>query len=307
MTVPPLHPNGHTEREQGFILIAVLWILGALATLAIVYSYYQREAALNVVNHVEQIQARALAAAGVELAAYQLMAQPGAQPLAGRFDFQQGDATVTVDYRSENSRIDLNFAPPQILAGLFTGLGVDSDSALRYADHIAAWRTPLAKGANDTEAAFYQAAGKNYGPRHGAFQGVYELGLVADIPPLLIDRVLPYLTVYSGRPEINALSATSQVLAAIPGLTPERLQLLLNLRAGPQDVLRAQIGSSASYITLEASPANRVTVNSQFPNGDLIRSEAVVLLLDNDQQPYKVLSWRDGESLNGEHGSVETP
>ena len=59
-----LRPDGDDRHEQGFILVAVLWILGALATLAVVYSFYQREAALDLVNHNEQIQARALAVWG---------------------------------------------------------------------------------------------------------------------------------------------------------------------------------------------------------------------------------------------------
>lgn len=303
-----LRPDDDDKREHGFILVAVLWILGALATLAVVYSFYQREAALAVVNHDEQIQARALAVSGVELAAYQLTARPDQQPLSGRFSFQQGNATIMVEYRCEDSRIDLNFTPQQVLAGLFTGLGVDPDSAMTYANRIVAWRTPLTNGASDAEAAFYQGADKNYGPRHGPFQDIHELGLVADIPPQLIDRVLPYLTVYSGRPEINVLGAASQVLAALPGLTPERLQLLLSLRAGsPQDVMRAQFGTATSYVTLEPSPANRVTVSVRFPTGDQIRSEAVILLLDSDQQPYSVLSWHDGESLNGARDRAETP
>jgi general secretion pathway protein K len=308
MTMASLRQDRDDNREHGFILVAVLWILGALATLAVVYSFYQREAALDVVNHDQQIQARALAVSAVELAAYQLTSHPDAQPLTGRFTFQQGSATITAEYRSEDSRIDLNFAPVQVLAGLFTGLGVDADSALTYAGHVAAWRTPLPNGADDSEAAFYQAAGKNYGPRHGPFQDVNELGMVAEVPPLLVDRVLPYLTVYSGRPEVNVLGAAPQVLAALPGLTPERLQLLLSLRTGsPQDVMRAQFGSATSYVTLEPSPANRVTVSVRFSTGDEIRSEAVILLLDSDRQPYSVLWWHDGESSNGARGSAGTP
>ena len=303
-----LRPDGDDRREQGFILVAVLWILGALATLAVVYSFYQREAALDLVNHDEQIQARALAVSGVELAAYRLTSRPDEQPLSGRFSFQQGSATISVEYRCENSRIDLNFAPQQVLAGLFMALGVDSDSAITYANRVVAWRTPLTNGQSDPEAAFYQGADRNYGPRHGPFQDVHELGLVADIPPQLIDRVMPYITVYSGRPEVNVLGAASQVLAALPGLTPERLQLLLSLRAGsPQDVMRAQFGTATSYVTLEPSPANRVTVSVRFPNGDQIRSEAVILLLDSDKRPYSVLWWDDGESSSGRRVSAGTP
>jgi general secretion pathway protein K len=87
------------------------------------------------------------------------------------------------------------------------------------------------------------------------------------------------------------------VLAALPGLTPESLQLLLALRANnPADVLKAPLGVAASYLTLQASKTDRVTVDVQFLFGHRIRSQAVIFLLDDDRLPYRVLSWRDDET-----------
>ena len=44
--------------EAGFIIVPVLWIMATLATLAIIYSLYVREAALNFVSHDEHLQSR---------------------------------------------------------------------------------------------------------------------------------------------------------------------------------------------------------------------------------------------------------
>lgn len=287
--------------QRGFIIVAVLWILAALATLALIYSVYAREAALNFVVHDERLQAEALAESGVELAAYQLTAQPNLQPLQGHFSFQQGSAAVSVKFRCENSLIDLNFAPQQVLSGLFVGVGVQPDDALAFANRIIAWRTPLRPGTSDPEAAAYKAAGKPYGPRHGPFQDPNELGLVAGLPTALIDRVLPYLTVYSGRPEVNVLAAPPQVLAALPGLTPDRLQLLVNLRANaPQDVMRAQLGMTQSYVTLDPSRANRVTVDVQLHSGRHVRTQATIFLVPGDTEPYRILAWRNDVPSNND-------
>jgi general secretion pathway protein K len=285
--------------HPGFIIVAVLWILAALATLALIYSVYARETALNFVSHDERLQAEALAESGVELAAYELTAQPNLQPLDGHFSFRQGSAAVSVKFRCENSQIDLNFAPKQVLAGLLISVGVQPDDAAAFADRIIAWRTPLAPGASDAEAAIYEAAGKPYGPRHGPFQDPNELGMVAGLPAEVLDRVLPYLTVYSGRPEVNVLAAPPQVLAALPGLTPDRLQSLVNLRANaPQDVMRAQLGMTQSYITLDPSKANRVTVDVQLHSGRRIRTQAIIFLVPRDTEPYRVLSWRSDVPWN---------
>ena len=51
-------------------------------------------------------------------------------------------------------------------------------------------------------------------------------------PPLLLERALPFVTVYSGQPEINVLTAPIEVLAAMPGLTPEMLHNYMTTRTG---------------------------------------------------------------------------
>ncbi len=291
--IPPPKPCGAPTQSAGFIIVAVLWILGALATLAVIYSLYVRETAVEFVTHDERLQAQALAMSGVELAAYQLTAEPRTPPLQGQFVFEEGSATLAVSFRTENSRIDLNFAPKELLAGLLNGLGVEGDNALTYADRIIAWRTPLKSGQSDSEAALYQAAGKSYGPRHAPFQHPDELALVVDIPASLVDRILPYVTVYTGQPEVNVLVAPPQVLAALPGMTPERLQLLLTLRQGSPQDLAAQLGALPPDMTLQGSRANRVSIDIQFRSGRRMHAEAVILLVGTDTEPYRVLSWSD--------------
>jgi len=263
----------------------------------VIYTLYVNETAAAFADHNERLQAQALATSGLELAAYRLTEIPNQRPSLGRFSFRQGSAAVTVVFSAENGRIDLNFAPKEILAGLFSGLGAAADTALFFADRIIAWRKPLASGASDPEASVYQESGLIYGPRHGPFQSVDELGLVPGMPIQFVDRALPYLTVYSGRGEVNVLSAPPAVLAALPGLTPDRLQMLVTERSGavPQDVMRAQLGLAANYITLQPTAANHVIVDMQFRSRRRVRAEAVIFVLDKDSEPYRVLSWRDEE------------
>lgn len=287
--------------EAGFIIVPILWIVASLAALAIIYSLYARETVLNFVDHDEQVQAEALAEAGVELAAYQLTSRPKFQPLQGKFSFRQGSAAVTVGFRSENSLIDLNFAPKDVLTGFFVGIGIQPKQAVWYAERIIAWRSSIIPAASNAEAALYQQAGLDYGPRHGAFQETTELGLVGGLPPALVDRVLPYFTVYSGQPQINVLAAPPPVLAALPGLTAQRLQLLLSIRGNaPDDIMRAQLGMTQSYITITPSGANRVSVDVQFLSGRRAHTQADIYLLPHDNKPYRVLSWSENPRWRSE-------
>jgi general secretion pathway protein K len=296
------------HRNDGFIVVAVLWMLGALATLAVIYSLYVKQTAGAFLDHNERLQAQALAMSGIELAVYRLTERPGPHPSSGRFGFRQGSAAVGVTFTAENGRVDLNFGAKNLLAGLFTALGANSDTAAKFADRIDAWRTPVAPGATDTETPLYQSAGKTYGPRHAQFQSTDEIGLVTGMPPAFVDRALPYLTVYSGHGEINVLSAAPAVIAALPGMTPDRLQLLLGASAASQNDIRAQLGPTAQFVTTEPSAANRVTVDMQFSSGRHIQAQAVVLIAAKDTEPYRILSWRDEElAANVSGGSAGSP
>src|SRR4030081_1677050 len=126
------------QNANGFILVAVLWIIAALATLATIFSIYVINTATAFTVHDERLQAEGCARAAIELAVYQLTANPqGAQatqaaqpaqpaqapqaaeapqavqgaPTRGRFVFRIGNAQVTTDFNSETARIDLNAAP----------------------------------------------------------------------------------------------------------------------------------------------------------------------------------------------------
>jgi general secretion pathway protein K len=279
--------------SDGFIVVAVLWILAALATLALTYGVYVNATAFALADYDVRLQAQELAMAGVELAVYKLTQNPNARPPQGRFAFRLGNAQVAVDFRSESGRIDLNFAPKQLLVGLFAVLGYEEETAEDFADRVIAWRTP-ASGVADSEAFLYRTAGKSYGPRRGPFQHVNELGLVLGMTPDLVEHALPYVTVYSGQAEVNVFNAAPEVLATLPGLTPARIQLLLAQREGaPQDIVNAHLGMAAQYVTAQSSKANRITVDVRFAGNRRMRSEAVVLVPDDDVDPFRVLSWRD--------------
>ena len=283
--------------SDGFILVAVLWILGALAVLASIYAMYVANTAIAVAVNDDAIQSEALVSASIELAAHRLLAAPAEnRPTRLAFNFRMGNANVAVDVRSEAARLDLNAAPRELLAGFFVALGAHPNDALQYADRIVGWRTTPSADSQDTEASLYGAAGLSYGPRGAPFAHVGELWLVLGLPPAMVERAMPYVTVFSGREDINVLDAAPQLVAALPGMTPERLNSFLGERATlPQGGGRSaltQLGSARTSATTEGSNAARVTVRLNFDNGRRMVSEAVILI-DGGNEPFRVLSWQD--------------
>jgi general secretion pathway protein K len=199
-----------------------------------------------------------------------------------------------VTFRSEAARVDLNAAPRSLLAGLIVGIGANPSDAASYVDRIIAWRTPTEAADDDPENSFYRTSGASYLPRHAPFPQAEELWLVRGIPPLVIEKMLPFVTVFSNLASINVLDAAPQVLAALPGMTPGSLQEVLALRADPNadpNAVRAAAGGEGA--TLDGSKAYRLTVQATSGTGVGSAADVVILLLDGGAEAYRVLSWRN--------------
>ena len=293
---------GDQRGERGFIVVAVLWILAALATLATIFSMYVINTAIAFAVHDERLQAEALARAAIELSVYQIAVNPQAPPSRGTFRFRIANADVNAEFKSETARIDLNTAPKELLAGLFATIGAQRGAADYYADRIIGWRAPPSEDNRTDEAGLYRAAGLPYGPRGAPFPHIGELALVHSIPDLLIEKALPFLTVYSGQPQINIFNAAPQVVAALPGMDAARLNAVLVQReAGPQNAegLLAMLGPAQTLANTQSNKALRVTARIAFDSGQRMTTEAVIFLLDDGPQPYRVLTWRDDMDDSG--------
>jgi general secretion pathway protein K len=282
-------------NARGFIVVAVLWILAALSALVLIYLTYVTNTAVVVAAGTDRVQGEALITAGVELAAFQLLnARESVRPTSGTFNARVGAGRVAVTFRSEAARIDLNAAPKSLLAGLIIGLGANPSDAASYAERIMAWRTPTESSEDDPENSFYRTSGAPYLPRHAPFPQVEELWLVRGIPPLVIEKMLPFVTVFSNLASINVLDAAPQVLAALPGITPGSLQELLALRADPNvDPRSVRAAAGGEGATLDGSKAYRLAIQATSGTGARSAADVVILLLDGGAEPFRVLSWRN--------------
>jgi general secretion pathway protein K len=309
-------PVRHTasSSQGGFIIIAVLWILVALSTFATIFSLYLSNSARALGATDTGVQVDALVSASLELTAYQLLrADEKDLPAQGSFRFRMDNAEALVTFTSEAARVDLNAASKEMLAGLFEVLGAEQKAAGELASRIVGWRTASKPGAADDEGALYLAAGLNYSPRQAHFAHVNELSLVLGASPALVERALPYLTVFSKSADVDVLIAPPEVIAALPGMTPEVLNDFLKQRPSlphDQKAIAAALGATKIPATLPETRAFRVLTALRFDNGRRTSSEAVILLSsakgsdkanasasdkskDEDKGPYSILSWQD--------------
>jgi general secretion pathway protein K len=289
-------PCKAATSEHGFVIVAVLWIIAALSALAMIFAVYLSNSAQALAVNDAGLQAEALVSASIELTAYQLfLAGDKERPLQGSFHYRLDHAETLVSFVSETARIDLNLAPKDLLANLLSGLGADPEDAGRDADRIIGWRTPPKADATDDEGALYRAAGLTYSPRQAPFAHANELALVVGLPPALVERALPFVTVFSGQPKINPLVAPPEVIAALPGMTPSGLKEFLRERpALPTDTaaIATALGPAQVGATIEKSDFFRILTTVKFDNGRQTSSE-VVIKLGGEADPFRVLSWQD--------------
>jgi general secretion pathway protein K len=293
MSRPSSKPNdAGGESQRGFILVAVLWILSALAVLSAVYSVYVSNAAVAAHVTDDGVNAEAAVRAGVELAAYelsaaqessgpaqQLAAAPeSSRPAQGRFAFRLGRSMIKVSYIAEGARIDLNAAPKKLLAGLFEGIGAKPEDADTFADRVVGWRKKADGDGQDAEAEIYKSQGYSYAPREAPFQNTLELSLVAGIPKHIVERVVPLVTVYSGSAQID-------VRVASPA---QRAQG----KSDGQSLLKL-LGPASSNASVTPGKATRVLINVRLGNGRDVSAEVVIVTLQDGDEPFRVLSWSD--------------
>ncbi len=286
--------NGFYPNQRGTILVVVLFLAALLGVFAAVAATIMNAAADSSRSFAEDLRAKEAMRAAIE----QVVAQTGngLQQTRGLAAVRLAKAQVALTVRDEASRIDLNKAKPELLAGIFRVAGVEDKDAAAYAARIVDWRDEDDKPSPNggAERGAYRSAGRVDGPRNGPFLHVSELALVLGIPPRVAAAVAPYMTVSSGREQINPMIADPPVLLALPGVNPGRIRDFLERREQPgaaMEDLISRLGSVEDFVTSEPGLAVRFDGLVRLGPGSQRRFEVVVGVLEGDKEPYRILAW----------------
>jgi len=226
--------TGQHRGQKGLALVSVLWLLLLLSVMASGTLRDSRTRTFGVRNGLEATKARLLADAGVQRALLALL--DGEQEATWRSDgtpylWRFADGEVRISIRDEAGRIDLNQAPPRLLAGLFLAAGIEPRQATALADSVADFRDDnhlrRLNGAEDED---YGSAGVSWGAKDAPFDRVAELRQVLGMTPSLFERIEHSLTVRSARPSIDPWTAPRLALLAVPGLDPAAVEAFLERR-----------------------------------------------------------------------------
>lgn len=245
--------------RDGFILISVLGALIVLAGLVGAVSYLVRTAVVGAAAVKQDLTADALTRSGIELAGYELfmLRRPAASVNAQRI--RLNDGVVTLFARAESGRIDLNGAPPELLASAWASIGAPGMRPETFAARVVDYRDEDEEPSKDggAEAAQYAAAGPNRLPANAPFEQVDELQNVLGVTLSAARALAPLMTVHNPAGKLSVFETSPAVLRALPG-GASLVDRVASIRARPpQDVengLEAALGDAAKFLSLETAP-----------------------------------------------------
>jgi general secretion pathway protein K len=271
--------------EQGFALVLVLWGLLLLAALGANFLLEARATRILATSKAQASRARLLADAAINRAIIALLEPRDALQLRldGSTQFiRLFDRDIELRVESEAGKVDLNAAPPSLLAALFRSQDVAPDSAELLAARVVAWRTPSVGNARREATAPYRDSGRSYGPRFGPFRSLGELRLVLGMTASLQGALAPLVTVWSGDGAIDRGVASGSVLRA--------LELGGDPRAAGQRAAR-DLGQAAGT-TRAPALGEAVTISASLRLVDMAVERVAVIQLGGDRHiPYRVLAW----------------
>jgi general secretion pathway protein K len=204
-------------RDRGFALLLVLIVLATLSLIVAASVDAARKYAHEAVDAFAALKEEAALDGALATAERDLVEAGAVSPqLLSRPGFVDiGGIHVRIEAKSEGGKIDINAAPVELLGSLLVASGVSREQAITLADEIADWRDLDGdRRRHGAEAADYLAAGRGYAPANRKFESPSGLAMILDGGQDLADCLAGDVTVFTGRPDVEPVSASPRVLNA---------------------------------------------------------------------------------------------
>jgi general secretion pathway protein K len=288
--------------SKGVALLIVIWMLSSLVLIGFAALVIARSEAVSARHFREAASNRFLAEAGIEKAIMEFRLQSVAGNIENtsawtvdgtEYHGELGKGKYVVAMTDEAGKLGINSmtkANAVILKNMLVTIsGLDEEAADMITDSVLNWKEAgnqhHVRGADDE---YYLSLPDPYKPGHRPFETPEELLMVKGITPDILfgkgnrKGLMPYITVFSRDGRINLMTASREVLCAIPGITPDLAQKIIEARMA----LGAQETGVHSFMQMIGPPASGF-VTATRPNTVSIDSTGYT---DNRRSGFRVVS-----------------
>jgi len=233
--------------RRGFALLAVLWTLTAVTVFTGAALAVARVGSQTTRNRILLARAAWAREACVEI----LQARYAADPSVRRIDSVDlgRNSWCNATLKDPSSKLNLNVAGRQALADVLQSVVGRSSAVDSLADALLDWRDP-----DTLRRPFGEESPRN---RNGPLADIWELHYVRGFTDSLVASLSPFLTT-RGTGVINVNAAPREVLAVLPGVTDEAVQLLMMRRGG------GAVANADAFAAL-LSPSSRAVLLASYP------------------------------------------
>jgi general secretion pathway protein K len=265
------------RSERGIALLMVLWILIILMVIVLSFSFMTRTDTHATLFFKEGWEKQCLAEAGIERAITEMFYRTHNKSLPSapleneviKVDGTEYTGQLGADYYvygilDESGKINVNLLSDTsgiILNNLLVNRGVPKEVADTITDSVLDWmdndETHRVHGA---ESDYYMSLPVPYKAKNDKFEAVEELLLVKGMTPEILygtakaPGIFNFITVYSKTGGINVNTAPKEVLAALPGITPEAADQIISLRSSEEikDLEQVKQAMGEAYKTMSS-------------------------------------------------------
>jgi general secretion pathway protein K len=334
-TITPIHLS-----DAGMALISVLWILVLLTAIVAEFAYSMRTEVNITRNFKEATQAHYIAQSGVIRSVLEMIRNTPTTRDQGYADgftessvwrvnalippqpFGTGEFSVHIDNAA--GLIDLNTASEKLLRLMVNTLDISDREKAVIVDSVLDWRDrDDFHRLNGAENKYYRSLSNPYACKNGAFDSVEELLLVRGMKSELFYENLESIvtitpnskpkTTGKGRSsrgaarkipdQININAAPQQLLKALPQITPQQVQNIMDYRTSRdfisleeiRHLIGAQTFSAISpYITLSLSPYYMIRAEGRVSDSAAKQIIQAMVKIDPELSGgYQIVSWQD--------------
>lgn len=326
--------------DDGIALVSVLWVLVLLTAIVGEFAYSMRTEVNITRNFKEATQAYYIAHSGLIRSVVEMIrnnAKAKSREIADEVTedsvwrvnvpiapqrFGTGEFSVHID--NSAGLIDLNTAGDVLLGLMVNTLEISDNEKSVIVDSILDWRdTDDFHRLNGAENKYYQSLPNPYACKNAAFHSVEELLLVRGISPELFDdklktivtvipqspmtrnakRRLPLRIAPAVSNQININAAPRHLLEALPQITSEQVQSIVDYRADRdiiaieeiRDLIGGQAFSAISpNITLSLSPYYTIRAEGSVTGSSVKQIIRATVQIGNELPGgYKIMGWQD--------------